>query len=140
MIKRKQRASARKKTASKRGKAHTRIKSSPRKSAKRVGRKTRAEKATKRDAVKTKAKKQTIKPRAKRTAPKKAVAPPSGAPTQLAEATEETVIVDIIDEPVPGVVVVTEFESVRISRPETDTPQSEGKEGSGIAERKEEEH
>jgi hypothetical protein len=140
MIKRKQRASARKKTASKRGKARTRIKSSPRKSAKRVGRKTRAEKATKRDAVKTKAKKQTIKPRAKRTAPKKAAPPLSEAPTQLAEATEENVIVDLIDEPVPGVVVVTEFEAVRISRPKADTPQSEGEEDSGFSERKEEEH
>ena len=139
MAKRKQRASARKKTASKRKKARTRTKSSPRTSAKLVGRKTRAEKTTKRAAVKTKAKNQAIKPRAKRTAPKKAVPPPSKAPTQLAEATDETVIVDIIDEPVPGVVVVTEFESIRISRPETDTPQPEGEERSGLAERKEEE-
>jgi hypothetical protein len=140
MAERKQRASARKKTASKRGKARIRIKSSPRKSAKRAGRKTRAENATKHVAVKTKARKQAIKPRAKRTAPKKAAPPLSEAPTQLAEATEETVIVDIIDEPVPGVVVVTELESVRISGPETDTLQSDGEEGSGLAERKEEEH
>ena len=75
-----------------------------------------------------------------RTAPKKATPPPSEAPTQLPEATDETVIVDIIDEPVPGVVVVTEFESIRISRPETDTPQSEVEERSGLAERNEEEH
>lgn len=140
MAKRKQRTSARKKTASKRGKDRTRIRSSPRKSAKRAGRKTKAKKATRRVAVKTKARKQAIKPRAKRTPSKKAAPSPSEAPTQLAEATEETVIVDIIDEPVPGVVVVTEFKSVRISRPETDTPQSEGKQGSGLAERKEEEH
>ena len=140
MAKRKQRASARKKTASKRGKARTRIKSSPRKSAKRDDRKTKAEKATKHVAVKTKAKNQAIKPRATRTAPKKAAPPPSEAPTQLPEATDETVIVDIIDEPVPGVVVVTEFESIRISRPETDIPQSEVEERSGLAERKEEEH
>jgi uncharacterized protein YhfF len=86
------------------------------------------------------AKKQTIKPGAKRTVPKKAAPPPIEAPTQLAEATEETVIVDIIDEPVPGVVVVTEFESVRISRPEKDTPQFEGEEDSSLAERQEEEH
>jgi hypothetical protein len=50
------------------------------------------------------------------------------------------VIVDIIDEPVPGVVVVTEFESIRISRPEADTPQSEVEGRSGLAERKEEDH
>jgi len=139
MAKRKQRASARKNTASKREKARTRIKSSPRTSAELAGRKTRAEKATKHIAVKTKAKNQAIKPRATRTAPKKAVPPPTKAPTQLAKATDETVIVDIIDEPVPGVVVVTEFESIRISRPETNTPQPEGGERSGLADRKEEE-
>ena len=140
MAKRKHRASAQKKTASKRGKARTRIKSSPRKSAKRNERKTMAEKATKHVAVKTKAKNQAIKPRATRTAPKQAVPPPSEAPTQLPEATDETIIVDIIDEPVPGIVVVTEFESIRISKPKTNTPQSEVEVRSGLAERKEEEH
>ena len=122
MAKRKRRALGRKKTAAKRGKARARVKSTRRKVAKRAGRKT-------------KAKKQTTKPRAKRAAPKK-VTPQSVEPTrQPAGATEEAVIVDIIEEPSPGVVVVTEFASVQ-----TTTPLPEGGEGSGLAEGKEEEH
>jgi hypothetical protein len=37
---------------------------------------------------------------------------------RLAEATDEAVIVDITEEPVPGVVAVTEFESVQTREPE----------------------
>lgn len=110
MAKRMQRALARKKTASKRGKVRTKAKSAPRKAAKRV-------------AVKTKPKKQATKARAKRAAPEKAAPRPTEPPRQAAEAPDETVIVDIIEEPVPGVVVVTEFESVRTNRPETPTSQ-----------------
>src|SRR5664279_2113118 len=103
MAKRKQRVVARKKTASKSGKARTKAKSGPKKAAKRI-------------AVKTKAKKQATKARAKRAASKKA------APQrQPAQAFDETVIFDIIEEPVPGVVVVTEFETVRTSRPASPT-------------------
>jgi membrane protein involved in colicin uptake len=115
MAKKKQ-AVARTKTASKRGKARTRGKSVARMTAKR-------------GAVKTKAKKQATKARAKRAAPKKA-APRTEPPRQLAQAFDETVIFDIIEEPVPGVVVVTEFETVRTSKPETPTQQPEGGEGS----------
>ena len=122
MAKRKRRALGRKKTAAKRGKARARVKSTRRKVAKRAG-------------GKTKAKKQTIRPRAKRTAPKKTGPRPTEPPRQPAGATEETVIVDIIEEPAPGVVVVTEFASVQ-----TTTPLPEGGEGSGLAEGKEEEH
>jgi hypothetical protein len=43
-----------------------------------------------------------------------------------AKATEESAIVDIVEEAVPGVVVVTEFESVRTSGPEAPSPQPEG--------------
>ena len=107
MAKQKKRALARKKTASKRGKVRTRGKSAPRMTAKR-------------DAVKTKAKKQATKARAKRAAPKKA-APRTEPPRQPAQAFDETVIFDIIEEPVPGVVVVTEFETVRTSRPASPT-------------------
>jgi hypothetical protein len=122
MAKRKRRALGRKKTAAKRGKARARVKSTRRKVAKRVGRKT-------------KAKKQTTKPRAKRAAPKKVTPQSVEPPRQPAGATEEAVIVDIIEEPAPGVVVVTEFASVQ-----TTTPLPEGGEGSGLAEGKEEEH
>ena len=126
MAKRKKRALARKKTASKRGKASTRSKSAPRKAAKRV-------------AVKTKAKKRATKARAKRTASKKAAPRPTESLKQPAEASDETVIFDIVEEPVPGVLVVTEFEKVRTSRPETPTRQPEGGEGTGLAARKDEE-
>jgi hypothetical protein len=122
VAKRKRRALARKKTAARRGKVRARVKSTRRKVAKRAGRKT-------------KAKKQTTKPRAKSAATKKATPRPPEPPRQPAEATEEVVIVDIIEEPAPGVVVVTEFESVQ-----TTTPLSEGGEGSGPAGGKEEEH
>ena len=155
MAKRKQRALAPKKTALKRGQARTKVKSDPRKAAKRASAKTRAgktakragskakaKKAAKRVAVKTKAKKQAIKARAKRAAPKKAAPRPTEPPRQPAEAPDETVVVDIVDiieEPVPGVVIVTEFESVRTSRPETSTPQSEGEEDFDLAEKEEDE-
>jgi len=127
MAKRKQRRLTRKKTASKRGKARTRAKSAPRKTAKRV-------------TTKTKAKKQATKARAKRAAPKKAAPRPPGPPRKPAEAPDETVIFDIIEEPVPGVVVVTEFETVRTSRPATPTRQPVGGEGSGLVAKEEEEH
>jgi hypothetical protein len=141
MAKRKQRALARKKTASKPGKARARAKSAPRKAAKRASAKTRTKKTAKRAGPKTrakkavKAKKQATKARAKRAAFKKAAPRPTEPPRQPVEAPDETVIVDIIEEPVPGVVVVIEFESVRTRRPETLTPRPEGGEGSGLAER-----
>ena len=123
MAKRKQRTSARKKMVSKRGKARIRAKPVPRKAAKRSGRETKAEILAKRLAVKTKAKKQPTKSRTKRAAFKKSAPRPTEPPRQLADAAEETVIVDIIEERVPGVMVITEFESVRTSGPETPTPQ-----------------
>jgi hypothetical protein len=127
MVKRKQRTLARKKkTAPKRGKARTKSKSAPKKAAKRV-------------AVKTKAKKQATKARAKRAASKKTAPRPTEPPRQPAEAPDETVIFDIVEEPVPGVVVVTEFETVRTSRPATPNRQPKGGEGSGLAAREDEE-
>jgi len=127
MAKRKQRASARKKTASKRGKVRTRAKSAPRKAVKRV-------------AMKKKAKKQATKARVKRAASKKAAPRPTEPPRRLAEAPDETVIFDIIEEPIPGVVVVTEFETVRTSSPATPTRQPEGGEAAGLVARENEEH
>ena len=126
MAKRKQRASARKKMASKRGKVRTRAKSAPRKAVKRV-------------AMKKKAKKQATKARVKRAASKKAAPRPTESLKQPAEASDETVIFDIVEEPVPGVLVVTEFETVRTSRPATPNRQLEGGEGSGLAAREDEE-
>ena len=145
MAKRKKRAVAPKTTASKRRKARTGAKSA-RTAAKRATAKTRAKKtakrasvtpkakkAPKRPAVKARAKKQATKPRTKRATAKRAVQRPTEPSRRLPEAGDETVtvdIVDIVEEPVPGVVVVTEFESVRTTRPEAPTPKPEGEEGS----------
>jgi hypothetical protein len=134
MAKRKKQASPRKGTVSKRGKARTkRVSAGPRKAAKHTGAKARAKKAAHRVAPKTRAKKLGLKPRAKRAASKK-IGPRATEPSrQAAEATKETVVVDIIEEPVPGVVVVTEFESVRASGPEAPCPQPESRESPDLA-------
>jgi hypothetical protein len=136
MVKLKERALARKGTASKRGKAGTKVNSARAKAAKRAGAKARAKRAAHRVATKTKAKRPRIKSRARRAAPKKAGPRSTEAARQAAEA---TVVVDIIEEPGPGIVVVTEFESVRTSGPEVPTPQPEGGESSDLAEREKDE-
>jgi hypothetical protein len=125
MAKRKERALARKGTASKRGKVGKKVNAARKKAAKRTGAKVSAKETARRVASKTKAKKLEIKPRA-RQAFKKVGPRPTEPPTKVAEAAEETVIVDIVEEAVPGVVVVTEFESVRTSGPEGPSPQPEG--------------
>jgi hypothetical protein len=126
MAKRKVKALARKGTASKRGKAGKKVKSAPRKSAKRTGAKTTPTKAARRVASKTKAKKLGSKPRARQAALKKVGPRPTEPSTKADEGTEETIIVDIVEEAVPGVVVVTEFESVRTNGPDASSPQPEG--------------
>ena len=126
MAKRKERALAQKGPASKRGKAGKKVKSSPRKSAKRTGAKVGAKKTGQRVAAKTKAKRPGTKPRARQVAPKKVGPRPTKSSRRAAAATEETVIVDIVEEAVPGVVVVTEFESGRTSELEAPSPQPEG--------------
>ena len=126
MAKRKVKALARKGTASKRGKVSKKVNAAPKKAAKRTGAKARATKAARRVTAKTKAKKPGIKPRAKQAALKKVGPRPAESSTKAAEATEETVIVDIVEEAVPGVVLVTEFEPVRTSGPDASSPQPEG--------------
>jgi hypothetical protein len=134
MAKRKQRELAQKKTTSKRGKTRTKVNSAPKKSTKRTRAKTSAKKVAHRHAVKTKTKtktkKQAIKPRARPVGPKKAAPQPTELSREPAEVTDEAVIVDIIEEPVPGVVVITEFESVRTGEPEAPGTQPEGKDSS----------
>ena len=126
MAKRKVKALARKGTASKRGKVGKKVKSAPRKSAKRTGAKVSAKKTAQRVAAKTKAKKPGTKPRARQVAPKKVGPRPTKSSRRAAAATEETVVIDIVEEAVPGVVVVTEFESVRTSGLDASSPQPEG--------------
>jgi hypothetical protein len=86
--------------------------------------------------MKTKTKRQAIKARVMRAAAKKAVPQPTEPLRQLTEPRDESVVVDLIEEPVPGVLVVTEFESVRF---ETPIPDLGAGESSGPAERQEEE-
>ena len=99
----------------------------------------RAKETARRGASKTKAKKLGIKPRA-RQASKKVGPRPTKSSRRAAAATEGTVIVDIVEEAeatektvivgveeaVPGVVVVTELETVRTNGPEAPSPQPEG--------------
>ena len=92
MAKRKKRAAARKGKAATRGKA--------RKPAKSVRGKT-----AKRTSARATPKKRVTKAKSKRAVAKKVV------------PTVETVIVDMIEEPVPGVMIVTEFEATGIRGP-----------------------
>ena len=85
----------------------------------------RAKETARRGASKTKAKKLGIKPRA-RQAFKKVGPRPTEPSTKADEGTEETIVVDIVEQAVPGVVVVTDFESVRTNGPEAPSPQPEG--------------
>ena len=56
------------------------------------------------------AKKQRLSKIAARKAPRK-------APRQVVEVPVEDTIIDAIEEPVPGVVVVTEYETIRTATP-----------------------
>jgi hypothetical protein len=132
MAKRKERPLVRKGTAPKRGKVGKKVKSAPRKSAKRTGAKASATKAAQRGAAKTKAKKPGTKPRARQAALKKVGPRPAEPSTKAAEATEKAVIVKV-EEAVPGVVVVTEFESVRTSGVDAPGPRPEGEESPDLA-------
>ena len=97
MAKAKKRIAARKK-ASKRGKASA--KPSRKKAAKRATPKKRPRKTT------------------AKIAPKK-------APRQNVPVVEDTII-DVIDEPIPGVVRVTEYETIRMTTPKRDAgPETE---------------
>ena len=125
MAKRKERVLARKGTASKRGKVGKKVSAAPKKAAKRTGANVSAKKTARRVAAKTKAKKPGIKPRA-RQAFKKVGPRPTEPSTKADEGTEETIIVDIVEQAVPGVVVVTDLESVRTNGPEAPSPQPEG--------------
>ena len=54
------------------------------------------------------------KTKAKRAVIKKAPIKAPEPPPQQGDAAAESVIVDVIEEPVPGVTVVTEFEATRV--------------------------
>ena len=122
MAKRKRRAVVTKKTAPKRGKARGAAKSARKKAVKRATRKTIAKKTVKRAAVKAKPKKRAVR--------KKAAPPVSQTLQQTTAESEEIMVINIVEEPVPGVVVVTKIEAVETTAP----PKAD--EGSGLAEGK----
>ena len=101
MAQRKKQTAARRRTAAPRGKA--------RKPAKSV-----RGKAAKRTSAKAMPRKRVTKAKSKRAVAKKVV------------PTVETVIVDMIEEPLPGVMVVTEFEATGIREPSANLEQSRG--------------
>ena len=69
--------------------------------------------------VKAKPKRQTTKVKPKRSVAKKSASRRLMTPTQPSTLQTETTILDVIEEPVPGVVVVTEFEETQTRRPDT---------------------
>ena len=69
--------------------------------------------------VKAKRKRQKSKAKPKRSVAKKSASRRPMTPTQPSPLQTETTIVDVIEEPVPGVVVVTEFEETHTRRPDT---------------------
>ena len=103
MAKRTKRATARRVKASR--KAPKRAKTTKRKAAKRL--------------VKANPKRQTAKAKPKRSGAKKSASRRPITPTQPSTLQTETTIVDVIEEPVPGVVVVTEFVETHTRRPDT---------------------
>jgi hypothetical protein len=114
MAKAKKRVATRKKS-SKRGKASA---------------KPARKKATKRTAP-TKAKSKVR--RAGKTATKPAALKKSvrKAQREVAQVPVETTIIDVIEEPVPGTVVVTEYQSVRIETPNSPGGEPEPGKGTG---------
>ncbi len=105
MAKAKKRVATRKKS-SKRGRASA--KPARTKAAKRT--KLKQAKSKVRGAAKSMAKKKRPSNIAVRKAPRK-------APKQVVEVPVEDTIIDVIEEPVPGVVVVTEYETIRTPIP-----------------------
>ena len=123
MAQRKKRAMARKGRTVKRGKAPKRAKSAQTKTAKRL-------------VARTRPKKQVTKVKPKRVAAKKAAPSKAMPPKQPGIPQAETVIIDMIEEPVPGVLVVTEFEATSVRRPGT-TKQVTDNQGAGLPESEE---
>ena len=111
-------AQQKKRAAARSGKAATRGKA--RKPAKSV-----RGKAAKRKIAKATPRKRVTKAKSKRAVAKKVV------------PTVETVIVDMIEEPVPGVMVVTEFEATGIRGPNAKPEQSEESRGAAPPESEE---
>jgi hypothetical protein len=111
MAKAKKRVAMRKKS-SKRGKASA--KPARKKAAKRLTPKQAKSK------VRSAAKPMSRRQRQSKIAARKA---PSKTPRQVVEVPVEDTIIDVIEEPVPGVVVVTEYETIRTATPISSSPE-----------------
>jgi len=122
MAQRKKRAAVSGKAA-KRGKSRKRSKPAQRTAAKRV-------------AGAASSKMRTTKAKSKHAVAKKAAL--TRAAKQPDKSLAETVIADVIEEPAPGVTVVTEFEEVRVRGPSETTEQLKGEQGPGPSESKKE--
>ena len=105
MAKRTKRATARKAKA--RTKVVKRAKTTKRQAAKRL--------------IKTKPKRQKTNAKPKRSAAKKSASRRHRTPTQQSTQQTEMTIVDVIEEPLPGVVIVTEFVETH-AKPDTTRP------------------
>jgi hypothetical protein len=89
--------------------------------------------ARKKAVKRTKAKKRkskvrgTAKPMAKKRRPSKIAAKKATrkTPSKVAEVQVEDTIIDLIEEPIPGVVVVTEYETIRTATPNSPSPEPE---------------
>jgi hypothetical protein len=117
MARQKRRVAARKKV-SKRSKSKARAKPVAKKTAKRATAK-KAKKRVAKSGRAVKAKKRAARPG--RAVKAKKVARKAGKrktpQTRQAAPQMETVIIDVIEEPVPGVTMVTEYEAVQMRRP-----------------------
>ena len=104
----------------------TRKKSSKRRKASaKPGRKKAAKRMTPKQAkskVRSAAKPMSKRQRQSKIAARKA---PSKTPRQAVEVPVEDTIIDVIEEPVPGVVVVTEYETIRTAAPVSSSPEPE---------------
>ena len=121
MAQQKRGVATRRQKAVKRGKAPKRAKAAQRKVAKRSATKAKSRVAPK----KTKAK----RPAAKIATPRKDV-----PRKQRGEVPIEVVRVETVQAPVPGVVVVAEYESVRARRPKVTAEEDKPQESAGIPE------
>jgi len=94
----------------------------PKKASKKVAKKAKTPKkqAAKRP-VKTKAKRQETSAKSRRSGAKKLASRRRRTPTQQEIPQTETTIVDVIEEPVPGVFVVTEFVETNAEPEPTDS-------------------
>jgi hypothetical protein len=107
-------AKAKKRVATKRGSKRVKLSAKParKKAAKHTT--SKKEKSKIRRGGTSVPKSAVKKKRRSKTAARKVA---SIAPEQMVELPVETTIIDVIEEPMPGVIVVTEYESVQIATP-----------------------